>query len=124
MKQITLIVPSNMSEAEFVNLVGRIGNDDWIADWWHIDDVKDQRDDLSDDQAREVLRHIKRHKDATIGINWDVIDCAADVVFPENLRIQFCFSHGSVGLKGLWGGIADKSSSRKDFVQAGQALSN
>lgn len=87
MKQITLTVPNHISEAEFLNLVDRISSEDWIADWWHIDDIKDQRDDLSDDQAREVLRHIKRHKDATIGINWTVIDCAADIVFPETSNV-------------------------------------
>lgn len=87
MRQITMTVPSHVSETEFIHYVGRLFSDDWIADWWHIDDVKDQREDLSDDQAREVLRHIKRHKDATIGINWDVIDCAADIVFPEESNV-------------------------------------
>ncbi len=50
---------------------------------WQVEDVRDQRPDLTDDQCREVLHQIERGHDATIGINWDVIDAVADMLYPE-----------------------------------------
>jgi len=54
-----------------------------IAIIWQIDDVQMQRPDLDAEQCREVLASIRRHHDANIGINWDVIDCAAHHCYPE-----------------------------------------
>ena len=54
-----------------------------IVDEWHVDDVFNQRPDLTEDQAIEVLAFIAKKFDANIGINWDVIDCAADYLYPE-----------------------------------------
>jgi hypothetical protein len=54
----------------------------YIDDRWYTSDVQDVRPDLSDDQAWEVLQEIKRTHDATVGINWDVINCTADNLFP------------------------------------------
>jgi hypothetical protein len=51
---------------------------------WHIDDVKEARPDLSDEQAREVLQYVEEHHDASIGVNWDVLETAADDVFPAS----------------------------------------
>jgi len=46
---------------------------------WHVDDIlnraKDKGTDLSKDKALTILHEIKDNHDATIGINWDVIDC-------------------------------------------------
>ena len=55
---------------------------------WQVEDVRGQRPDLTDDQCRDVLRVIDRRHDANIGINWDVIDVVADMLYPEpeNLR--------------------------------------
>jgi hypothetical protein len=50
---------------------------------WHIDDVKEVRRYLTDDQAREVLDHAKHCHDASIGINWDVLAIHADHLFPR-----------------------------------------
>lgn len=50
---------------------------------WQIDDVQMQRPDLDAEQCREVLASIRRHHDANIGINWDVIDCVAHHCYPE-----------------------------------------
>lgn len=55
----------------------------WINCRWHIDDVKEVRPELTDDQCREVLRTAKRRHDATIGINWDVLTIWARELFPE-----------------------------------------
>ena len=50
---------------------------------WQVDDVRGQRPDLTEEQCRQVLCAIKRGHDATIGINWDVIDAVADILYPE-----------------------------------------
>lgn len=68
-------------------LSSRLDCDD-LWSLWQVEDVRGQRPDLTDDQCREVLRQIERGHDATIGINWDVIDAVADILYPEpeNLR--------------------------------------
>jgi hypothetical protein len=55
----------------------------FIVDKWYTSDVQQMRDDLTDDQAWEVLTHVKRWHDASVGINWDVIESAADELFPR-----------------------------------------
>lgn len=54
---------------------------------WHIDDVKRMEgyEDLTDDEAREVLRRAQDNHDATIGINWDVLEVYADEVKSERV---------------------------------------
>lgn len=51
---------------------------------WSIDDVLSVRPNLSKEQASDVLIHLKNHHDATVGINWDVIEATADELF-ENI---------------------------------------
>ena len=50
---------------------------------WHIDDVKEVRPELTDEQARDVLGRVEKCHDANIGINWDVLRAVADDLFPE-----------------------------------------
>jgi hypothetical protein len=52
-----------------------------IADIWSTEDVQTIRPDLTDAQAWEVLQATRRYHDATIGINWDVLSCHADMLF-------------------------------------------
>ena len=54
-----------------------------IVDEWDVDDVFKQRPDLTEDQAIEVLALIADNFHANIGINWDVIDSAAEHLYPE-----------------------------------------
>ena len=53
-----------------------------ISHVWSIDDVimrgKDRDIEITEVQAMEILEKIDRHKDASIGINWDVIDAAIE----------------------------------------------
>ena len=49
---------------------------------WHIDDVKEVRPDLTDDQCKDVLQECRRRHDAGIGITWDVLRYHADDLFP------------------------------------------
>ena len=55
---------------------------DSITITWHIDDVKEIRPDLTDDQCRKVLQASKRHHNAEIGINWITLQVVADENFP------------------------------------------
>ena len=50
---------------------------------WDIDDVQYVRPDLTDEQAGEVLRSVKHHHDATVGVNWDVLEIHADQLYPR-----------------------------------------
>ena len=54
-----------------------------IADIWCIEDVKSVRPDLTDGQCMQVLELCERRHDAEIGINWLVIGCHADDLFPK-----------------------------------------
>lgn len=53
-----------------------------IAHVWSIEDVQTLRPELSDDQAWEILQSVDSRKDATVGINWDVLQHHADEIFP------------------------------------------
>jgi len=61
----------------------RLAAHGYIAAAWHIDDVREVRPDLTDKQCMEVLIECDRRHDAEIGINWDVLRCHADELFPE-----------------------------------------
>jgi len=58
-----------------------------IAHVWHIVDVidraKERHINLSEQQAIEILESVDRGKDASIGINWDVIDTHTDIYLKE-----------------------------------------
>jgi hypothetical protein len=54
---------------------------------WHISDVKDNHEGLTDDQCREVLQRVKYNHDANIGINWDVIDATVNQLFSRQLDL-------------------------------------
>ena len=54
-----------------------------IAAVWSIEDVQRIRPDLTDDQAWLVLLDVDRYNDDTIGINWDVLDCHAELLFGD-----------------------------------------
>ena len=58
---------------------------EWIHCSWHVDDIKsrDEDDELTEDECREILHWMKRKHDANIGINWDVIDCYIDMFKRE-----------------------------------------
>ena len=54
-----------------------------IAIVWQVEDVKSVRPDLNEEQCKQVLQECDRRHDATIGINWEVIEIHADLLFPE-----------------------------------------
>jgi len=76
MKTITIEIPDDADEQAVIRAAERASSPDWIAAWWHIDDVKSLRDDdeqPSDEQCREVLRLMDKYHDADIGISWETL---------------------------------------------------
>lgn len=66
--------------------IARLTSPDWVADWWHISDIKEQYCgdgdyyDLDDDDCRRVLQIMLDNKDANIGFNWDyVAECTEEI---------------------------------------------
>jgi hypothetical protein len=57
-----------------------------IAILWSTEDVQSVRPDLDEEQAWEVLQACKRHHDACVGINWDVLECVAASLVPLKLE--------------------------------------
>jgi hypothetical protein len=68
----------------------RLTDTDWVSEWWHISDVQelteDMKEELSNDEAREVLRLVKKRHDCNIGINWDVINYWIEHVLAERKK--------------------------------------
>jgi hypothetical protein len=50
---------------------------------WCIEDVKEVRPHLTDDQAWEVLQEVERKHNAELGISWMTLEIFADDMFPE-----------------------------------------
>lgn len=59
-----------------------------IAIIWSIEDVLGIRSDLTEEQAFNVLKEIERHHDCTIGVNWDVIEEVANILYPKNSIVE------------------------------------
>ena len=97
MTKVTIEVdlPIGVSKAEAEGAVKRAFDPNWVADWWHIDDIIEQDNgaedepysDLTEDEAREVLRLMIKEHDCEIGINWDVIDEWIDHVKQQRKEI-------------------------------------
>ena len=51
-----------------------------LHDYWHICDVKDLDESLTDAACIEVLERVADYHDAEVGINWDVIQIHIDGV--------------------------------------------
>lgn len=88
--QITLIANvENEHEAEQLKRrFEMLSSPDWIASWWHISDVhlqanggdEDEAQEITDEEAREVLRLADKYHDAEQGLNWSVLDSWIDHV--------------------------------------------
>ncbi|MEW4569515.1 hypothetical protein AB1L88_16745 [Tautonia sp. JC769] len=66
-----------------LNVHGLLERGRQIAVVWSVEDVLQVRPDLSPEQAWDVLVSCRRRHDATIGINWDVLEVAAGCLYPE-----------------------------------------
>ncbi len=79
-------IPAGRSVAEAQGVVKQFFDPDWISSWWHIDDVKEQYmgdgeySEITDEEAREVLRLADKYHDCEVGLNWEVLDSWVDHV--------------------------------------------
>ena len=69
------IIITKMGKTNMINKCYCSKNDkDAICITWHIDDVKSRDVNMTKKQCRAVLDRASEDYDATIGINWDVLD--------------------------------------------------
>lgn len=61
----------------------RLTSPDWLLDAWHISDIQQDAEWLTDDQAREVLEIVGRRRDCDVGINWSMIESIVCDEFPN-----------------------------------------
>ncbi len=54
-----------------------------IALIWSIEDVREVRPDLNDDQAWRVLLRCEKVLDCQIGLTWQTIEDTAEALFPQ-----------------------------------------
>ncbi len=70
------------------NLVSNQNN--YLLEPWDVDDVIYRAQELgitlTQSEACAVLENIDNHYDANNGINWDVIDCTIEAVYPDKLK--------------------------------------
>ena len=60
-----------------------IPDPDRICHVWHIDDVLSLNKGLDRAQARAVLQLVAETHNAEVGINWEVLSIAADIVLDR-----------------------------------------
>ena len=91
-------IPEGRSVAEAVGAVKRAFDPDWISSWWHISDIhtqanivegsdSDEAEEITDEEAREVLRLMNKYHDSEVGINWDVIDHWIDHIKAQRKEV-------------------------------------
>jgi hypothetical protein len=91
-------IPEGRSIADAVGAVKRAFDPDWIASWWHISDIhtqanilegidSDEADEITDEEAREVLRLMDKYHDCEVGLNWDVIESWIDQVKEQRKEV-------------------------------------
>lgn len=90
MVMIEVNIPAGRSIAEAKQAVSMCFDPDWMSEWWHSDDVIEQAESngeqLTYEEARDVLQLMNKNHDCEIGINWDVIDGWVD--FVVNRRVK------------------------------------
>jgi hypothetical protein len=56
-------------------------DEDLISLGWSVEDVREVRPDLTDEQAWEVLQQVQRRHDANVGVNWYTLEYFAEELF-------------------------------------------
>lgn len=84
---IELEVPADITDHQ-VNILkakcGMLADPDFIASFWSVEDVFSVAPNIMHEEAQEVLAEVDRRHDATIGINWDVLQSVAERLFPAS----------------------------------------
>jgi hypothetical protein len=98
--RITVSVPDDVLPEKAKAALERIYDPDWLALWWHIDDVKGRAAHCSDEEllldeyehfyrsmssedAQDILKELGHRHDANQGVTWDVIDHHVGVWLEE-----------------------------------------
>ena len=67
----------------------RLTDPNWVSSWWHISDIhtqanilegidNDEAEEITDEEAREVLRLMDKYHDCNNGHTWDSMDSWID----------------------------------------------
>ena len=80
-------IPEGKTEEMAQYAVKRAFSPDWMCEWWHIDDVIEQAEnhdeELTEEEARKVLRFMDKFHDCNYGHTWDSMDSAIDIVLSQ-----------------------------------------
>ena len=76
-------------------VLDELPDENYIVDGWSVADVTTTlvdemglpADTLTLEEKREVLQRVARKHDATIGINWEVIEFHINDMFPEAIAL-------------------------------------
>jgi hypothetical protein len=64
---------------------------DWMCEWWHIDDVIEQAENhneqLTEEEARQVLKYMDKFHDCNYGHTWDSMDSTIDIVLQQRKEV-------------------------------------
>lgn len=75
-----IILPVGTDVAKVKDAIEVAISPDWISMDWHVDDVHEVVEGLTEGQAREVLEFAERNHDANAGINWDTLRAAHEAL--------------------------------------------
>lgn len=83
--QITIEIPDDTPHhlvEHLKHITPKLIDPDYLSTWWNISDVFDAAEtmgvDLSVQQAQDVLSFIRANHDASVGVNWEVIELAIE----------------------------------------------
>ena len=76
----------------------RLTDPNWVSSWWHISDIhtqanilegidNDEAEEITDEEAREVLRLMDKYHDCDVGLNWYFIDSWNDHVKAQRKEV-------------------------------------
>jgi len=78
-------IVKEIGDDKYFDAITKALNEFWsdkISDVWTVDDVMDTFPKLSRSDALDVLLHVHDNFDVSNGINHDVIEMAAEILFP------------------------------------------
>jgi hypothetical protein len=87
MVTIEVNIPAGRSIAEAKQAVARQFDSNWMAEWWHSEDVIEQAvnngEELTYDEAQWVLKMMDKNHDCNVGHSWDNMDYWIDRVVEK-----------------------------------------
>lgn len=65
-----------------------LDSEGFVSIRWHIDDVHETYDGLTDEQAAQVLVAVRENHDANYGVCWDTLFYTADAMFRKQETVN------------------------------------